>query len=588
MTVTIHPKFPESVVNIVGICRFSLVGRGDWKAYEGKSQAEVEQVAAEQAQRLFTAERMETRLTTFETLTLASIRAQTDPDFRFIVLASDLMPQDYRDRLAQLCAAVPQVVLRFFPVTDVRTAQRAVFRELRIPYPDTLQFRLDDDDCLCADFIDLMRRHTAERPEPILAASMQGVLYCSVGGQNAGTYHWPVAFMSAGAAIRHPSKSIYEFGHFGMGQRFPAVVIPGRLSLVTHTGTNDTRFSAALIQRRGMVAMADPEIQHAVAVNFPFLTDQGRRLAGLPVLSAPADPAPRWLTDLAASRARKGFFVSDDLFALQHTHRGGKVLYVSFDNLSSVRAQTRVRDPWGYGFAAASDWSSLGVLCFRPNWFRIPRLFDELQAMADRGFFARYGQVVFSGVSMGAYAACALSAVAPGSTVIAFSPQSTLAPGLADWDRRYPSGSAAAWDGPYVDAAAELAQARRAWVVYDPAVPEDRRHAERLAGPQVTLLRARHSSHFSAQFLGQIGVLGRFARECVQDDMTEARFYALYRQGRHYRRYLEGVVAKAVGHPRTDVKLRLAAVLRDLNKPGLANEVERSVGRFDDLSGAAE
>ena len=104
---------------------------------------------------------------------------------------------------------------------------------------------------------------------PIFAVSLRGVMYCSVGGQNAGTYHWPVAFMSAGAAIRHPSKSIYEFGHFSMAQRFPSITVPGRLALVTHTGTNDTRLSPALIQRRGMVPMTGPQIQQALAVTFP-------------------------------------------------------------------------------------------------------------------------------------------------------------------------------------------------------------------------------------------------------------------------------------------------------------------------------
>lgn len=577
-------------MNIIGICRFSLVGRGDWKAYEGKSEAEVQAVAIEQAARLFTPERMETRLKTFKELTLASIRAQTDPDFQFLVLASELMPQQYRDELARLCASVPQVVLRFFPVMDTKTAQKAVFRELRVKYSDTLQFRLDDDDCVCADFVALLRRHAAPAmpAHPIFAVSLRGVMYCSVGGQNAGTYHWPVAFMSAGAAIRHPSKSIYEFGHFSMAQRFPSITIPGRLALVTHTGTNDTHLSPALIQRRGMVPMTGPQIQQALAVNFSFLSDKAMALAGLPATPSPEEPAPRWLTDLTSTRARKGFFISDDLFGLQHTHRGGKVLYVSFDNLSSVRAPTRRRDPWGCGFAAASNWSSLGVLCYRPNWFRIPRLFEELQRLAQRGFFSRYDRVIFSGVSMGAYAACAFSSVVPGSTVIAFSPQSTLAPGIADWDRRYPSGTAADWHGPFADAARELAKARRAWIVYDPAVPEDHRHAERLAGPCVTLLRARHSSHFSAQFLSQIGVLGRFARDCAEDRMTEARFYALYRRGRHFRRYLEGVAAQVARRPGSGLKRQLAAVLRDLGKPAIANHVERSVGHHPGHADAAE
>ncbi|WCR18530.1 glycosyltransferase [Paracoccus alcaliphilus] len=58
-------------MKIVGICRFSLLGRGDWKVYQGKPDSEVEAIAAEQARKLFAPERMEQRLAAFEHLTLA-------------------------------------------------------------------------------------------------------------------------------------------------------------------------------------------------------------------------------------------------------------------------------------------------------------------------------------------------------------------------------------------------------------------------------------------------------------------------------------------------------------------------------------
>ena len=45
-------------MRIVGICRYSLLGRGDWHAYCGKTDAEVEAVAKEQAKLLFAKDRM--------------------------------------------------------------------------------------------------------------------------------------------------------------------------------------------------------------------------------------------------------------------------------------------------------------------------------------------------------------------------------------------------------------------------------------------------------------------------------------------------------------------------------------------------
>lgn len=570
-------------MQLVGVCRFSLVGRGDWKEFQGKSAAEADAIAAARAKELFTAERMEARLRSFEKLTLASLAAQTDPEFKFIVLASELMPEPYRARLRRLCDAVPQVVLRFFPIIAAPAAQKAVFGELGLKYADVLQFRLDDDDCLCADFIELMKEYAAgEATESIFVASLGGVLYSSVGGAQAGVYDWPVEFLGAGAAICHPRKSIYEYGHFALPRRFPSTVIPGRMALVTNNGMNDTQFTSDLIQRRGMKLLSQAEVDATVAQNFPFLSRDAKTLAGLlpqdPKSDDPAEtPPPRWLNDLLSTKHRKGFFIADDLFALQHTHRSGQVLYVSFDNLASVRADSKARDPWGYGFAAKSEWSSLGVLCYRPNWFRIPRLHDEFSRLADQGFFDQYRKVVFTGTSMGAYAACAFSSLVPGSTVIAFSPQSTLMPGLADWDERYPSGTAADWSGPLADAAQELRSVARAWILYDPRVEADRRHAERLRGDNVTLLRARYSAHFTAQYLRQIGALSTFVRECVTGEMSEGRFYQMYRTGRDYRRYLDGLVKQASEHPNFAVRRRMAEVLRQNNRPGLANDLDKSL-----------
>ncbi len=285
-------------MDVVGICRFSLVGRGDWKAFEkyrGKRfeevKADVEAIAQAQAEKLFAPARMRARLATFEHLTLASLRAQTDQDFTFVVLASKLMPKRFRERLQAMCDTVPQVKLRFFDMTDAGSAQNQVFKELGLNYVDVLQVRLDDDDCVCADFIEIMKRETrsmmTENEEPF-SACIRNVVYTGLKGNMAGVYFWPVAFFSAGAAVRHRSKSIYQFGHFALGNRFPNVVIEGRAALVTNNGTNDTNFTPRMFERRGIVPLDKPTLEELVATNFPFLTDQGRTISGLNLVLAPA------------------------------------------------------------------------------------------------------------------------------------------------------------------------------------------------------------------------------------------------------------------------------------------------------------
>jgi len=580
-------------MRIVGVCRFSLVGRGDWAAFRGADAEQEKAAIQEQAEKLFTPERMEARLKSFEQLTLASLKAQTDQDFAFIVLSSELMPKRYRRRLEELCSSVPQVTLRFLAPMATDHAQRKAFIELGFEYSDTLQFRLDDDDCLCAEFINLLRSGTVEamNGDEIFAASVSGVIYSVLQGESAGIYNWPVDFMSAGAALRHPRKSIYKFGHFRMGKRFPAIIIPGGMALVTNNGTNDTNATLSLIARQGMTPMDGADVAITLRKHFPFLSLEALETAGIAPdravstasieeeTDAEAEPiiSPRWYSDLISGPNRKGFFVSDDLFALQHSFRGSKVLYVGFDSLGDVRSHDRNRDPWGYSFAEKNGWSSLGVLSYRPNWFRIPRLYDELTRLAQDGFFERFQKVIFSGTSMGGYAACAFSSLSPGSTVIAFSPQSTLDPATSDWDRRYPSGSAADWSGPYAEAGNELLRARRSWIIYDPSVEEDNRHAERLRGPTTTLLRARYADHFSAQYLRQTGVLSSFVRECISDEMTESRFYELYRAARNYRRYLTGLTQKVCLSPNLERRKRVAEILRRRNYPGLVNNIERSI-----------
>jgi len=271
-------------MRIVGICRFSLVGQGDWRATRNMSPADFRAVAADRATLLFERQRLESRFASFEHLTLASLKGQTDPDFTFIVMASSLMPEAWQDRLEALCAQVPQVVLRYFPVVKAWTAQDVTFEELRIRHRDTLQFRLDDDDCLCADYIEAMRQHTAPMMETadIFAASLTGVMFSVVNRSNPVVYDWPVAFFSAGAAMRHPKRSIFRFGHYALPQRFPHVTLPRGMALVTHDGTNDTGLpSEVRKQRRRMTEMTPSEISAAQQRFFPFLTDTGKRIAGL-------------------------------------------------------------------------------------------------------------------------------------------------------------------------------------------------------------------------------------------------------------------------------------------------------------------
>ena len=76
------------------------------------------------------------------------------------------------------------------------------------------------------------------------------------------------------------------------------------------------------------------------------------------------DAAPAWLTDLRRSPHRRGFYQSEDAFAVMFADRGSDTLVVTFDNLSSARDDAVNRDPWGYGFVAGNGWSNLGAVSY--------------------------------------------------------------------------------------------------------------------------------------------------------------------------------------------------------------------------------
>ncbi len=264
-------------MDIVGICRFSLLGRGDWKAYQGQPEDQIERIAMEQAERLFAPERMEHRLATFEHITLASLQSQTDQGFHFAVLASDFMPSRYREDLIRICEKTPQITLRFFPLSGAGAAQKQVFTELGLSYGNTLQFRLDDDDAVSSNYIERMRRFCEPLAKHKLnfAASFQKVAFCNTSDGTGFMRDMP--FMSAGAALLHRKHSIFSYGHFSLQRRFTSVIIPSCSSLISRHETNDSPGKKGRREKRPMNV---EQMAAHIGAQFPFLSAQGRGLLG--------------------------------------------------------------------------------------------------------------------------------------------------------------------------------------------------------------------------------------------------------------------------------------------------------------------
>lgn len=147
-------------MQVIGLCRFSYPALGGFQVQHESPEA--------RAAYLYDPARMAARFATFETMTLASLRGQSDPDFTYVIVTGDAMPQPYKDRLTELTEDMPQVVLQSHPPGPHRDVMKAAINAVREPAADPcLQFRLDDDDAVGTGFVRQLRK-TAERAYPLM------------------------------------------------------------------------------------------------------------------------------------------------------------------------------------------------------------------------------------------------------------------------------------------------------------------------------------------------------------------------------------------------------------------------------------
>ncbi|MCX8508288.1 MAG: hypothetical protein ORN49_05310, partial [Rhodobacteraceae bacterium] len=99
---------------------------------------------------------------------------------------------------------------------------------------------------------------------------------------------------------------------------------------------------------------------------------------------------------------------------------------------------------------------------------------------------------------------------------------------------------------------------RKAVLLYDPFVPEDKAHAARLAGPNVQQLRLDHATHEAIRVILKSGSLSALLRDLVEQDRIGPAFWRQYRGRRtvsKWQRALTEAMARGDRHP----KLTIAA-----------------------------
>lgn len=237
-------------MQVIGLCRFSYPAIGGFQVDHAAQ-------AAREAY-LFAPERMEQRFRTFECFTLPSLRAQTDPDFTFLILIGDTLPRAYRTRLEHLVADMPQAVLQAHPPRQHRKLCQDAINSVRL-FDDApcVQFRMDDDDAVALSFVQDLRG-VAHGVSGLLDLDRHVGIDFNQGfiarpgpqGLDVEAVMRPYWTPALGMLIRPQARvSIMNFSHAKLPRRMPCVSIP-RIDMFVrgHNDFNDSRQSGPVTQ----------------------------------------------------------------------------------------------------------------------------------------------------------------------------------------------------------------------------------------------------------------------------------------------------------------------------------------------------
>jgi hypothetical protein len=271
-----------------------------------------------------------------------------------------------------------------------------------------------------------------------------------------------------------------------------------------------------------------------------------------------------WQKNFFIDNWARAFWKRDLNDVLLHFEGPRDVLLVGFDSEYGNNKSKNWR-PWGADFAQENEINYLGVSTVVPNWYLSEWVNMQIQALVDKGFFDRFRRVVFAGHSMGAHGALRFSHYVPRSYVAAYSPQVTLQAARANFDTRFADASRLPWRDAATDVGNFSYNATRTLVLYDPYVPEDRAHAERLGTAGATLLRTYQAGHGSMAYLRKIGVGDEILQKICFDELTPREFYALFRHRRNTRWFQKALRTYYVQQGRDVMAERVDAAVTQAN-----------------------
>jgi hypothetical protein len=201
-------------MRVFGYIRFSFFGRNDTKLSRHTTD-EIERFNA-----LYDPVRMKERFYFFEKVTMPSIRAQTDPEFQIIVATSNVMPDEYKSRLEEIVADIPQIEILYSDADHISDALNPKIKEMTADITDkTIHFRLDDDDAICAQMVTMLKKSLRRCHPDDLVTFPRGLYLASDGGNSYVLRKFEPYIAIAWALVNGPGQVRNPY-HFKHGARY--------------------------------------------------------------------------------------------------------------------------------------------------------------------------------------------------------------------------------------------------------------------------------------------------------------------------------------------------------------------------------
>ncbi|GAB4275106.1 MAG: glycosyltransferase [Pararhodobacter sp.] len=270
----IHRRRAARRAQVIGLCRFSYPALGGFKTEH--------ETPEDRARFLYAPERLDERFRLFEALTLPSLRAQTDPDFTFLIVVGTDLPADRMAQLRDLTRDMPAVVIKAYPPGRHRDVMKEAINSVRKPLCYSIQFRLDDDDAVGVTFVAKLRKALRQH-FPLFEASRHVAVDFTRGynlrADARGLHAEPAnqLYLGVGFAIvfRPDTRlSVMNFTHHEVWQHMPTITRTDPDMWIR--GVNDHNDSGDRIGRN--VVLLTPEQEQRFARSFGISAEKARAL----------------------------------------------------------------------------------------------------------------------------------------------------------------------------------------------------------------------------------------------------------------------------------------------------------------------